>query len=79
MEEKINMNDMFIIRAVNEKNNDYVITMGDHLASPIHYNSYEDAENSIESTDWNLVASMCMAMIHGYEKMKQSKEEEIKE
>lgn len=72
----MNMNDSFIIRALDEKNEKYVITMGDHLASPIHYNSYEDAEKSIECTDWNLVATMCMALIHGYEKMKQLKDKE---
>lgn len=79
MEELANFNEAFVIRALNEENNDFIITLGNHLASPTHYNSYEDAEKSIESTDWNLVASMAMMLIEGYEKMKQSKEKEDKE
>ncbi len=78
MEEK-DFNDFLIIRSLNEENNDFVITLGDHLASPRHFTSYEEADKIARAIDWNIVASIVMSLITGYEKMKQSKEEEIKE
>lgn len=75
MEEK-NFNDFLIIRALNEENNDFVITLGDHLASPKHYTSYEEADNVIKSTDWSIVASIAVCLINYYKDLKQSEKQE---
>jgi hypothetical protein len=56
--EVFNFNYAFTIRALNEENNDFIITLGDHLATPEHFKSYEEAEKSIAAIDWNLVASL---------------------
>ena len=35
-QEVFDFNDRFIIRALNEENNNFIITLGDHLATPRH-------------------------------------------
>lgn len=79
MEEKFSFNDAFTIRALNEENNDFVITLGEHLATPEHFKSYDEAENAIKATDWNLVASLAMSLIEGMKKFENSKKEEDKQ
>lgn len=79
MEEKFSFNDAFTIRALNEENNDFVITLGEHLASPEHFKSYNEAENAIKAVDWNLVASLAISLIEGMKKFENSKKEEDKQ
>lgn len=79
MEEKFSFNDAFTIRALNEENNDFVITLGEHLASPEHFKSYNEAENAIKAVDWNLVASLAMSLIEGMKKFENSKKKEDKQ
>ena len=45
--------DNFIVRAVNEENNDFISTIGRHLATTKHFERKEDAEKYIENyRDW---------------------------
>lgn len=74
-----NFNDAFTIRALNEENNDFIITLGSHLATPEHFKSYDEAEISIEAVDWNLVASLAMSLIEGMKKMENEKKVEDKQ
>lgn len=78
-QEVFDFNDQFAIRALNAENNDFIITLGNHLATPKHFPSYEEAEKLIEAMDWNLVASLTMSLIEGYENMKKIKKEEDKQ
>nr|DAU53934.1 MAG TPA: hypothetical protein [Microviridae sp.] len=77
--EVLNFNDAFIIRALNEENNDFIITLGNHLATPEHFKSYDEAESLIETVDWNLVASLAMSLIEGMKKMENEKKVEDKQ
>lgn len=77
-QELFDFNDTFIIRALNEENDDFIITLGNHLATPKHFKSYDEAENSIKAVDWNLVASLAMSLIEGIKKMENEKKEEDK-
>ena len=79
MEEKFSFNDAFTIRALNEENNDFIITLGEHLATPEHFKSYDEAENTIKAVDWNLVASLAISLIKGMKKFENSKKEEDKQ
>jgi uncharacterized protein YydD (DUF2326 family) len=76
--ETFNFNDAFIIRALNEENNDFIITLGNHLATPRHFTSYEEADTVARAVDWNLVASLAMTLIEGMKKMENEKKEEDK-
>lgn len=57
-----NFKDSFIIRAMNEENNDYIITLGDKIATPYHFSSQKEAEKIIMKKDWNLIASLAIAI-----------------
>lgn len=76
--EKFSFNDAFTIRALNEENNDFVVTLGEHLATTEHFKSYDEAENAIKAVDWNLVASLTISLIEGMKKMENEKKEEDK-
>lgn len=79
MKENFSFNDAFTIRALNEENNDFVITLGEHLATPEHFKSYDEAENTIKAVDWNLVASLTISLIEGMKKFENSKKEKNKQ
>nr|DAO91572.1 MAG TPA: UBA-like domain protein [Microviridae sp.] len=76
--EVFDFNDQFVIRALNEENNDFIITLGNHLATPRHFVSYEEADAVARAVDWNLVASLAISLIEGMEKYKNNKKEEDK-
>ena len=50
----------FIVRATNPENNDYIITIGDRIATPQHYKNQKEAEQAIIKKDWNLIASLAI-------------------
>lgn len=76
--ETFDFNDQFVIRALNEENNDFIITLGKHLATPKHFTSYEEADAAVRAVDWNMVASLTMSLIDGMKKMENEKKEEDK-
>ena len=57
-----NFKDAFIVRAMNEENNDYIITLGDKIATPYHFSSQKEAEQAIMKKDWNLIASLVISV-----------------
>lgn len=77
--ETFDFNDLLVIRALNEENNDFIITLGNHLATPRHFTSYEEADMEIKAVDWNLVASITMSLIEGTKILENSKKEEDKQ
>ena len=54
--------DAFIVRAMNEENNDFIITIGDRIATPHHFSSRKEAEQTIMKKDWNLIASLAISI-----------------
>lgn len=55
-----NFKDAFIVRAMNEENNDFIITIGEKIATPQHFSSRKEAERAIMKKDWNLIASLAI-------------------
>ena len=53
-----NLKEAFIIRPADKEGNEYIITIGNHLATEEKFPSKEAAEERINKTDWNLVAAM---------------------
>ena len=78
-QEVFDFNDQFVIRALNEENNDFIITLGNHLATPRHFTSYDEADAEARAVDWNLVASLAMSLIEGMKKFENSKKKEDKQ
>lgn len=72
-----NLSEAFIIRPADKEGNEYMITIGNHLATEEKFPSKEAAEERINQTDWNLVAAMVYALKEADEyekKMKSVKE-----
>lgn len=59
---EFNFKDAFIVRATSEENNDYIITLGDKIATPYHFSSQKEAEKAIMKKDWNLIASLIISV-----------------
>lgn len=57
-----NFEDVFVVRATNPENNDYIITVGRKLATPKHYESKEEAQEAIKNRDWNLIATLAIEL-----------------
>ena len=54
--------DAFIVRPTNEENNEFIITLGDKIATPRRYTSKEAAEIDIKQKDWNLIVSLAISI-----------------
>lgn len=57
-----NFKDAFIVRATNEENNDFIITLGDKIATPYHFSSRKEAEQAVAKKDWNLIATLAISI-----------------
>lgn len=56
------LSEAFIIRPTNQEGNEYMITIGNHLATREKFPTREAAEERINQTDWDLVAAMVYAI-----------------
>lgn len=56
-----NMKDAFKVLPTTQEENEYMIVIGKHLATPEKFPTREAAEKRINSVDWNLVAAMIYA------------------
>lgn len=56
--EPMNIADLFKVRPMDETNEEFIISIGNRLASTTIYNSREEAEKAIENKDWNLIATL---------------------
>lgn len=70
-----NLSEAFIIRPADKEGNEYMITIGNHLATEEKFPSREAAEERINKTDWNLVAAMVYALKEADEFEKKMKSE----
>lgn len=71
------LNNAFRIRRT-EVEGEYIITIGNHLATKRKFKSYKEAERTINRTDWDLVAAMVFALKEAQEfenKLKENEEE----
>ena len=77
-----NLKDAFIVRPLPESE-EFIITIGNHLATEEKFKSRKAAEMRINKTDWNLVSALVYALKEADkwaeknpELIKQNKEEE---
>lgn len=57
-----NLAEAFIVRPASQDENEFIITIGNHLATEEKFPSRKEAEERINQTDWNLVAAMVYAL-----------------
>ncbi len=73
-----NLKEAFIIRPTDTNENEFMITIGNHLATEEKFKSRKAAEIRINKTDWNLVAAMVYALKEADEFEKSIKNQEEK-
>lgn len=65
--------DLFKIRTTNEEKNDFIITVGNHLATERHFTSEEEAEDYIKEKPWEVIVALVAEMININEKKEKLK------
>lgn len=73
-----NLKEAFVIRPTDTNENEFMITIGNHLATREKFKSRKAAEMRINKTDWNLVAAMVYALKEADEFEKSIKNQEDK-
>ena len=73
-----NLKEAFVIRPTDTNENEFMITIGNHLATEEKFKSRKAAEMRINKTDWNLVAAMIFAIKEADEFEKSIKKQEDK-
>lgn len=72
----MNFNDIFTVRPTNSEMTEFMITVGEQLASEEKFQSVEEAQERITNTDWNLVAVLAGQMAEIiYNNLKQKENE----
>lgn len=74
-----NMKDCFQIRPTDESNENFMITIGNHLATEEIFKSRKAAEAKINKTDWNLISAFFFAMKEAIEHENKLKKQETEE
>lgn len=80
MEKQILKNDMkdcFKIVPTNTEETEFVIVIGNHLASEEKFKSKAQAERKLNKTDWNLVSAFFFALKEAIEHENKIKEENL--
>lgn len=57
-----NLKDVFIVRPANIEETEFMITIGNHLATEEKFKTRKAAEMRINKTDWNLVSALVYAL-----------------
>ena len=57
----MDLKEAFIIRPTDKESNEFIITIGKHLATEEKFPTREAAEERINQTDWNLVGAIIYA------------------
>lgn len=73
-----NLKEVFVIRPTDTNENEFMITIGNHLATEEKFKNRKAAEMRINKTDWNLVAAMFYALKEADEFEKTIKNQEDK-
>lgn len=73
--EVMNWKEVFKVRPCNAEESEWVITIGDHLATEKKFGSAKAAQQEVEAKSWDLIASMVFACIEAKEKEREVKNE----
>lgn len=55
--------DLFVVRATNEENNNFIVTIGRHLATEKKFKTKEKALAYIDTPKWDTIVALCGEMI----------------
>ena len=71
----MNVKELFQIRPTNEEQNDFIITVGQHLATEKHFATREEAEAYRDTPQWDMMLAMTAEMFTIHEEVKHKNEE----
>lgn len=71
----MDIRDLFIVRPTNEENNNFIITIGKHLATEKRFKSKEEAIAYIITPEWDTIAALLGEMIEAH-KVDEQKEKD---
>ena len=71
----MNVKELFQIRPTNEEQNDYIITVGQHLATEQHFKTIEEAEAYRDTPQWDMILAMVAEMFTIHEDVKHRTDE----
>lgn len=69
--EVMDWKEVFKVRPCNAEESEWVITIGNHLATKKKFRSAKTAQQEVEAKSWDLIASMVFACIEAKEKEKE--------
>lgn len=72
----MNVKELFQIRPTNEEQNDFIITVGQHLATEKHFPTREEAETYRDTPQWDMVLAMVSEMFIIHEENENKRIEE---
>ena len=72
----MNVNELFRIRPTNEEQNDYIATVGQHLATERHFKKREEAEKYMETPQWDTVLALVAEMLEIHTKVEHKEDKE---
>lgn len=58
--------DLFVVRATNEENNNFIVTIGRHLATEKKFKTKEEALAYIDTPKWDTIVALCGEMIEAH-------------
>lgn len=65
--------DLFVVRPTNEEQNDFIVTVGKHLATERHFESREEAEKYIKTPKWDTILALVGEVQEVNEQRKEAK------
>lgn len=71
----MNVKELFKIRPTNEEQNDFIITVGQHLATEQHFATKEEAETYIDTPQWDMIIAIMAEMFIIHEEAKHKPDE----
>ena len=72
----MNVKELFKIRPTNEEQNDFIITVGQHLATEQHFNTREEAEKYTNTPQWDMILTMVSEMFEIHTNIEHKKDKE---
>lgn len=72
----MNGDELFKIRTINEEQNDFIITIGQHLATEQHFKTREEAEQYRDTPQWDTILAFVAEMFEIHTQVKHKKDKE---
>lgn len=67
--------DLFVVRATNEENNNFIVTIGRHLATEKKFKTKEEAIAYTDEPKWDTIVALCGEMIEAHKVDEQIKKD----